>query len=422
MVETKKHLIIGCGSAALSALEKIRSLNQEDEIKLVSMEDCLPYSPTALPYLLAGRVNEDNIWIKGEGYFEDMNANLLRGKEVVKIVPDKKQVIYSDGESEQYDNLLITTGSDSIKPKIRGLDDDIFLGFHTLEDYHKLVQKLSNKTKVVILGAGLVGMEVAASLSERGHDVIILEKENQILPLYFDQPASDYINDIFLEQGINIITGNEVIEIQRSQNGLGIICADSKTFHADVLIVCVGVASRISLLDGSGIKTNKGILVDSHMKTNIDGIYAAGDVAESIDFFTKKPGINAIIPSAVAQGKVAGSNMASEEMNFEGSISMNVFNFFGNMASSVGTSMPTKDSEQAMERDDKKNRYFKRFVFSGNNLIGAMFINEEVDPGVIRYLIENKVPIDDNKELLLNKTKEVSRWLMLKTEEAQTAI
>ena len=413
-----KHLIIGCGSAGLTALEKIRSIKEEDEITLVTMEDCLPYSPTSLPYLLAGRVKEENIWIKDEAYFRDMKAVLATKKEVVKIIPDKKQVVYRDGESEQYDNLLITTGSDSVKPKIKGLDEVGFLGFHTLCDYHKLVRLLTNKAEVIILGAGLVGMELADAICEKGHKVQVIEKEGEILPLYFDQPAGNYIKDIFSSHGVNIFIGKEVIEMRKSKNKAELSCADGSAFSSDIVITCVGVTSRLSLVEGSGIKINRGILVDSSMRTNIDNIYAAGDVAEAIDFFSEQQGINAIIPNAVDQGKIAGANMAGQqEVSYKGWISMNVFNFFGNMASSVGLSIP-HNSDEVLEKKEDKRRYFKRLVFRNSNLIGAMFLNEEVDPGVIRYLIEHTVPIGEHKELLFEKTKEVSRWLMLKTEEA----
>ena len=338
---------------------------------------------------------------------------------MVKVIPDKRQIVYRNGDSEQYDELLIATGSDSVKPRIKGLEEAGFLGFHTLSDYHRLVQLLRNGAEVAILGAGLVGMELAAALSERGCKVKVLEMLEQILPLYFDQPVGNYIAEIFSEHGVDTLTGKQVVEVKRTQDKLEIICADGDVFPADVLVVCVGVASRLSLLEGSGIKTNRGILVDNRMRTNIDSVYAAGDVAESIDFFTKQPGINAIIPSAVAQGKVAGANMAGEETSYEGWVSMNVFNFFGNIASSVGLSLP-RGSERVMEKKEDKRRYFKRLVFHNDNLIGAMFLNEEIDPGVIRYLIENKVPIGDHKELLFEKSKEASRWLMLKTEEAQS--
>ena len=112
----RRHLIIGCGPAALPALEKIRSINQQDEIKLVTMENFLPYSPAALPYLLSGRTTESNICIANESYFEKLRVSLVTGKEVVGVLPERKEVIYGDGGKDNYDTLLIASGSAPIEP------------------------------------------------------------------------------------------------------------------------------------------------------------------------------------------------------------------------------------------------------------------------------------------------------------------
>ncbi|MEE4354651.1 MAG: NAD(P)/FAD-dependent oxidoreductase [Desulfatiglans sp.] len=415
----KKHLIIGSGSAGLSALEEIRRINQEDEIKMVTMENCLPYSPTSLPYLLAERTKEKDLWARDEAYFKDTNVIFSTGKRVIKIVPGEKRIVYHDGESESYDQLLVASGSKPIKPRIEGLNGHGVMSFHTLNDYHEIVGLLGSGSRVGILGAGLVGVEIAAALSERGCSVKVLEKEDEVLPFTFDKPVTDYISDVLSRNSIDIHTSKEVAEIKRKSNGLEIVCADGDGFYIDLVISCVGVASRISMLEDSGIKTEKGIMVDKRMRTNIEGIYAAGDVAESEDFFNIQTGVNAIIPTAVSQGKIAGANMAGKEVLYKGWIPMNMFNFFGNLVGSIGLSRQ-QGSREVMEKLGSKRRSFRRFVFDGDRLIGVMFMNEALDPGVIRYLIEERTPIGSYKDLLFEKPKETSRWLMLKREEEQS--
>ena len=194
----KKHLILGSGSAGLNALERIRSLTQEDEIKVVTREDHLPYSPTVLPYLLADRIQETDIWTKGEGYFQKMNVSLVQGKEAVQLLPEKKQVVYQDGTRDEYDTLLIACGSEPVKPSIKGLEEAGFLGVHTLDDCQEILRQLQQGNKdVAILGAGLIGMEVAIALCERGYKVKVIEKEKSVLPLYFDEETATYIEQIF---------------------------------------------------------------------------------------------------------------------------------------------------------------------------------------------------------------------------------
>jgi phenylglyoxylate dehydrogenase epsilon subunit len=171
----------------------------------------------------------------------------------------------------------------------------------------------------------------------------------------------------------------------------------------------------MSFLKGSGIEVNNGIVVDDYLRTNQDGIYAAGDVAEAKDFFGGQPGLNPILPSAVEQGKIAGANMAGGVQKYEGWISMNVFHFFGSSACSIGLSDADGGLEVLKEVDREKGQ-FKKLSFRDGRLMGAEFINIEVDPGVILYLIKNRLEIGTVMEQLFLKPAEVSRWLMLKNE------
>jgi phenylglyoxylate dehydrogenase epsilon subunit len=414
-----KHLIIGCGSAALSALRQIRKVTSEDEIKIVTMEDHPPYSPMSLPYLISGRIKESDIQMIGDDYLDQMKATLIKGERVDSIDTQSKEVNYDNGESDIYDTLLIATGSEPVKPAIRGLDECGFLGFHTIEDCKKLLKELEGKTSVGVLGAGLVGMEVAIGLAERDYQVTIMEKEPRLLPLYFDEEAASLIRDIFLNQGIRIMTGKEVSEVNRKKGKVEISFSNGDPVNVDVLVTCVGVKPRTNFIKDAGIAVNNGILVDRRMMTNVKGIYAAGDVAEAPNFFTGSNGLNPILPSAVKQGKIAGSNMAGQEVEYEGWLPMNTFNFFGHLAISVGKFMPSRGDEVLFEKEHNKPHY-KKLICRDDRLLGATFLDTDIDAGVFRYLIEKMVDIGAYKELLINLPRETSLWLMLEAERKET--
>lgn len=411
----KKHLIIGAGPAGLSALEKLRSLNQEDEIKLLTRENCLPYSPTALPYLLSGRVKEHDLWLRDEAYFKKMNVGFTRDCDVIRVLPDKKQVIYQNGESDQYDDLLIATGAVPQAPAIEGLAGGDILVFHTFTDYHSLLKRIGSKREIAILGAGMVAVELAIALSELGHPVKIITR-GRPLRAYFEEQVQHYIIDIFNDHGIQVSAGKRVHRITRHANKAAVACIDGEVFGADFVVSCLGVAPQVAFLAGSEVKVNQGITVDDRMRTNVQAIYAAGDVAEAPDFFYHRPGVNAIAPSAVAQGKVAGANMAGIETHYAGWVSMNVINLFGNLACSIGMAMPQETGFEVVEEKDDTSRSFKRLVFRDGKLAGAMFFNTDINPGVIAYLIENKVHIGKHGPLLMEKVKKTSLWLMLEAE------
>lgn len=414
---TKKHLIIGCGSAGLSALEMIRKVTLTDEVKLVSAEDHSPYSPTSLPYFLAGRISEANLWLKEPAYFEKMGANFTKGKEVIKVAPQEKEVIYRDGDNDTYDTLLIASGAEPLKPAISGLKGE-FLSFHVLSDERNLAQLLQRGKNVIIYGGGLVAVELAASLLEMGCKVKLIVR-SRLLRTYFEPEAGGLIGDILRDHGAQILSGVLVSEVERRKDGkVGIMLSSGDQLETDIFIVCTGVAPRVAFLEGTGINVNTGVLVDRTMGTNIEGIYAAGDVAEAPDFFTGNQGINAILPSAVEQGKVAGANMAGENVEYEGWISMNTFNFLGHVACSIGLGNG-EGVEVLVEKDTSEGR-FKRLSFIGPRIVGAAFVDVEVDPGLMLYLIEKRVDVGAHKDKLFARPREASRWLVREAERKLT--
>ena len=167
-----KHVIIGCGPAALSAVETIRDISKDDEIKLITREDRLPYSPSVLPYLLAGRISDSDIWLKGENYFSDKKIDFLPKSEVVSITPETKEIVYSDNSRDTYDQLLIATGAKPISPPITGLDNPRCLSFHTMEHYLQLKERLNHDGVIAVYGAGLVAIELVIALIEKEVPVI----------------------------------------------------------------------------------------------------------------------------------------------------------------------------------------------------------------------------------------------------------
>jgi phenylglyoxylate dehydrogenase epsilon subunit len=414
-MSVKKHLIVGSGAAGLSALREIRSISAEDMIKMVSMEGVLPYSPTSLSYLLSGKIEEAKLWTANEDYLKEMKCTLAVDKKLTKILPERKEVVFQGGEREGYDTLLIATGSEPVMPAIEGMKEIAFLGFHTLQDYKEILQQLGKEKVVLVYGGGLVAMQLASGLTKRGCKVKILVR-SRILRRYFDADAGALISEAFLRNGVDIVTGNEIKRIEKKNGRVEVTFTDGSSLAGDLFINCLGTTPRISFLKDSGIKVDNGIVVDDSLRTSAEGVYAAGDVAEAKDFFTGQLGLNPILPSAVEQGKIAGANMAGERRTYEGWISMNVFHFFGSNACSIGLS-EAKEDVKVLKEVDRKQGWFKKFSFNDGRLLGAEFINIDVDPGVILYLIKNKLDVGKYREQLFLKPAEVSRWLMLKNEK-----
>lgn len=418
-MEKKKHVIIGCGTAALAALKQMRKVNSEDEIKLVTMESHLPYSPTSLPYLIAGKIKESEIPMVMEDFFDQMKATWVRGKRVKHLDPEKGEIRYASQEREVYDTLLIATGSEPVLPSIPGLDNDQVLQLRTLDHARELMAKMKGSQTAIILGAGLIGMHVTECLAEQGVQVRVVEVLPHILPAYFDQDASRMIQRVLENHGVTFFTGHRAQEAVWKKRTVEVCLEGGEHLEADLLLVATGVKPRISFLNGSGIKIDGGIRVDGEMRTSLPHIFAAGDVAAAKSFLTGEHGLNPILPNAAEQGKIAGSNMVGQKKEYEGWLPMNTFNFFGHRAVSVGKAVPAEGEELVVEKDDRKGTY-RKIVCREDRLLGATFLDTDVDAGVFQYLIRRRVGIGTHKERLIGTPRETSLWLMREAEKRET--
>ena len=408
---TRRHLIIGTGPAALSALDAIRRATGQDEVTLVGREDCLPYSPASLPYVLAGSLDEEAMWLRDHQYFNRLGATLVLGREVVRVSPEGKSVTFHDGTTLSYDTLLIASGAEPVNPPIPGLREAGPHTFRTLADCRRLVADLAGTGPVAILGAGLVGIHLAAALLARGHEVQVIEKERGILPACLVGEAQSYLAEVLQERGGRLITGESVKHVERRGTRIEIALSGA-SLVTDMLVNATGVSGRVAFLEGTGMKTAAGIPVDRRMETGTDSVYAAGDVAEAPDFFTGESGPCAFTRSAVVQGSVAGTNMAGGKAEYEGGIPMTAFSFFGNRVFSIGL-LDSPGEGQVVTQSDARGGAFRRLVFSGDRLVGAILVNDTADPGVVLELVRRRVDLAPHMAALLEGTQPLSEpWMV----------
>ena len=228
------------------------------------------------------------------------------------------------------------------------------------------------------------------------------------------------IGDAFSDQGVEILTGREVVKVEGGPGRTDVICSNGESSRTDLLLSCTGVRARTAFLKDSGIRLNHGVVVDERMETDQEGIFAAGDVAESFPFGKTQRGMNPILFTALAQGKVAGENMAGARSEYKGWIPMNVFRFFGNTAVSVGASGAERGEYDVMEETDRASRRLRQLVFSDGLLAGATFINEDINPGLFWQIIERRLDLSKYRDLLFKRPGEASAWLIHEHEKGKS--
>ena len=410
------YLIVGASHAALSALHAIRLHDTEQDVTLLTRDDSLPYSPTVLPYVVSGRSDPGRVFLRDEDYFAGHKVNYLRGAQVRKVNAGASAVELADGSAIGFDKLLLATGAAPMLPPIPGLAGVRFHVLRTLTDALALREALPRCKRAIVLGGGLIGMHAAENLAKGGVEVSVVELQPHVLAGYFDAEASGMIEQVFAAKGVRLFLGARVASFAAQGAGCRAKLADGSELDADLLLVATGVAPVTDFLAGSGIATERGVLVDEHMRTNIANVWAAGDVAQARGFFVNERIINGILPDAVDQGRIAGMAMAGDPAckSYAGGVPLNTYSFFGQHAVSVGvheTALEQTGVEVKKQLDATNNSYLK-IVLKDSRLAGIFGVNAAFDPGIMWELILRAIDLGDEKLAFLRSPQDTARALM----------
>ena len=418
-MEHTKYLVVGSSHAALEAVTAIRMHDPEGSLTLLTRDTHLPYSPTVLPYVVSGRSAPDGIFLRDEKFFADNHVELKRGKALKALHTARNAAELADGSEIEYEKILLATGAAPAIPPIPGLDQVAYHVLRTLDDATKLNAAIKQSKQAVVMGAGLVGMHAAENLVKAGAKVTIVEMAKQLTDGYFDTVAAGLIEKAFTDNGATILTGSRVVKLAPS-NALGMPGAtltleNGTTLEADLLLVATGVKPNMEYLAGSPVEHDRGILVSDTMQTSVANVWSAGDCAQAKGFFSDAKVMNAILPDATEQGRIAGMAMAGDPgvKNYPGGVPLNTYHFFGRHAISVGSSKAPAGAEVVTRFDKASGRYLK-VIFMEGRLLGIYGVNEFFDGGVMCQLILRRVDLSAVKERFVVNPLVVGRELMSK--------
>jgi phenylglyoxylate dehydrogenase epsilon subunit len=417
-ISNTQYLIIGSSHAGIAALEAIRLLDENGSITMVTREDSLPYSPTILPYVISGEMAPEVIHLRDKSYFDQLSINFRSGSAVTCINFDEKWVELESGEKINYEKLLLATGADAAIPSFPGIESVPYQVVRTLEDALKLRDSIQTAKSAIVIGAGLIAMHTAENLAQSGLQATLIVRRQVSLFAYFDGAAARMIEHIFSDHGVTLATGSGVSEISAADGGCQVTLESGKVISADLLLLAAGVRPRISYLDGSNIEVDRGILVNEKMRTSAQDVWAAGDVAQAPGFFDAGKTINATLPNASVQGRIAGMDMVKDPAlkPYLGSSGLNTFNFFGHHGFSLGLATVTESTDEIEVNTVylPSSQRYQKLVFKNNRLVGVSAINAELDPGILRELIQRQVDLAEVKERFTSAPLDTGRLLMTK--------
>lgn len=400
-----RHLILGGGPAAINAIETIREVDQgTSTITLVSDEPA--YARMVLPYWLANQIPEGQVYTADQDYYSALKVEPKIGVRAAKVDPAGKSVTLQDGQILPFDDLLLATGSSATIPPIPGADLPGVHPLWTVGHTRAVLDATQSLThpEVVFIGAGFIGFIVLNAMYKRGWKLHVVEMADHVLPRMLDGESAALVEGWLKSKGVGLHLGTTARAITSEGGRKRVELANGTSVTADVVIIATGIRPNTDLVKGSGITVDQAILVNDRMQTNFPFIYAAGDVAQGPDLYGDKPAVHAIQPTAVDHGRIAGANMAGQEVRYPGSLLMNILDVCGLQCASFGRWNET--GVETMSIVNTQRPLCRKLLWTGDMITGAVFVGPAndvgmlTDVGMVKGIMQTRTALGDWKTFL----------------------
>ena len=379
-----KIVIIGNSAAAVGCVEGVRSVDKKSEIVLIASEKHHTYSRPLISYLLYGKTDEQRMKYRPDSFYSDNMVDTMLGKTAVSVDPKGHTVKLESGEVISYDKLMVATGSSPFVPPMKGLDKvEKKFTFMTLDDAHALDEAISAESRVLVIGAGLIGLKCVEGIADKVKEIAVVDMADRILPSVLDAEGAELVQKSIEKHGVKFYLNDSAAELEPNKAKL----KSGAEVEFDVLVVAVGVRPNIALLKDAGAECGRAIKTDNKCQTSLKDIYAGGDCTESYDITIGAERVLALLPNAYMQGNTAGVNMAGGEQLYENAIPMNAMGMFG-------YHMITAGSYDGNVYTEKEGENYKKLFYKDNRLMGYIMIGDIKRAGIYTALIKNQTPLD----------------------------
>lgn len=365
------YVILGNGAAGHYAAEAIRKRDRTGTITMISNEPYRTYNRPMLTKSIMAGLNEEQIAVEDTSWYEENRIYQILGHEVVKIDPEAKEVHLDDGSKYHYTKLIYALGSECFVPPIKGVDKDGVIAIRRLSDTKKVAEKLKETKHAVVIGGGVLGLEAAWELKKSKCEVTVLELAPVLMGRQLDKTAGEMLKKIGEGQGIKIHTGVQIEAIESGEKVEGVRLADGTVIPAELVIISCGVRANTALAKEAGIETERAVIVNEKMETNIPEIYACGDCAQY-------EGINyAIWPQAVEEGKTAGAQAAGDDVTYSTVPAALSFHGMNTALFAAGDNGQNPDLiYKTVEYKDEGKKQYQKYYFLNNRLCGVILIGD----------------------------------------------
>ncbi|EIF6295867.1 MAG: FAD-dependent oxidoreductase [Clostridium perfringens] len=387
-----RYIVVGASAAGISGAKTLRELDKDAEIILVSKDENV-YSRCILHHYISGHRDIEALDFTDRDFFEKYNIEWKKGLEVKSIDDREHVIVLSNGESLKYDKILLATGASAFIPPVENLREaKNVVGLRNLEDAIKIKEEAEKVKNVVVLGAGLVGIDAIAGLAFKDLNVTLVEMGDRVLPIQLDKYASSKYEKRFEDAGVKLKLGvrAEKVLIDENKNPKALLINTGEEIPCELIIVATGVRSNVAFLKDSSIETDRfGLIINEKGETNARDVYGAGDIT----------GRNPIWPTAVKEGIIAANNMVGNEIFMEDFFgSKNTMNFLGLTTMSLGVVNVPDDSYT--EEIDISGENYKKIIHKDGKIYGAIIQGDLSYAGVLTQLIKEKIHVSKVKKPL----------------------
>jgi NAD(P)H-nitrite reductase large subunit len=400
-----KIVIIGNGPSGVKAAETIRKFDDKSEIILISEENHPFYFRRNLPWFIAGKFSEEKLIAKKPEFYLKNNINQVLGKTVEKIFVKEKEVLLNSEEKIKYDKLLIASGATPVTGEWKNLNFKGVFTLRTLDDAKAIKEYMEKIEEVVIVGGGLLGLNMAEVFSEKGLKVHILQRGSRLSPQMFDFEVSNFIKSKLEEKGVEVNFNEELIEIKGENGTLSEVeTSKGRKIRCQMLIIAIGVTPAIKFLKETEVKTDRGVLTNEYMETNVENVYAAGDVAQVYNSLKAQYLISTSWVSALEQGETAGFNIINKNKKSYLGVSLNLEFIFGIPTASIGLSNPSNESKYKFLIKNELNKgLYLKLVLENGKIVGGLLVGKAEKADLIKELIKQQVDVNKYEEKLLKE-------------------
>jgi 3-phenylpropionate/trans-cinnamate dioxygenase ferredoxin reductase subunit len=394
MTTEQTHVIVGASLAGAKAAETLRTEGFEGRIVLIGAEDERPYErpPLSKDYL-RGESGRDKVYVHDEGFYAEHGIELRLGRTATSLETASGEVVLDDGERLGYDRLLLTTGAEPRRLAIPGGELEGVLYLRSVHDSDTLRERLNRGGALVVVGAGWIGTEVAASARQRGLDVTVIEPASVPLERVLGPEAGAIYRDIHTDHGVQLLLGTGVEAFEGDEAVERVRTSDGRVIACDLVVVGVGVQPRVQLAEQAEIAVDNGILVDEHLRTSAPGVFAAGDVANAHHPFYGERIRVEHWANALNQGPAAACNMLGQSVPYER------LPYFFSDQYDVGMEYSgfARSWDRVVFRGDPQGREFVAFWLADGRVVAGMNVNVWDVNDAIQQLIRERVEVEDRR-------------------------